>query len=336
MAKPNPRTIIIILVAAAIVAGLIWWFAAGRESDEPLKLYGNVDIREVDLSFRVDGRIAELMVDEGDAVTAGQVLARLDPDPLTAELTEAEAAVRSQEAQVSLLQAGSRREAVARAAATRDERRIDLANAQADLDRLDTLRGTGAVSREQLENATSARNAAAARLRAAEQELLEQRNGNRPQEIEQARATLDQRRASADRVQLRLNDTVLRAPSAGTILTRAAETGAIVTSGTTIFTQALARPVWARIYVDALNLGLVAPGTIVNLTTDSAPEKIYQGRVGYVSPTAEFTPKSVETEELRTDLVYRARVVVLDPDSRLRQGMPITVQFPEATQSNAD
>ncbi|MGW8192223.1 secretion protein HlyD [Sphingomonas hankookensis] len=316
-----------VIIAAIVVAALIAWRTFGHSDDKPLTLYGNVDIREVNLSFRVEGRVADLMVDEGDQVRAGQLLARLDPDPLRTELEESEANVSAQQSQLSLLRAGNRSEDIAQAQATVEERLAALRDAQADVTRLAQLRDSGATSVRAYENATSARDEAAARLRNAEQALREQRAGSRPEEIRQARANVERAKAAAERVRLRLQDTELRAPSDGVVLTRAVEKGAIVSAGSTAFTEALANPVWARIYVDARNLGLVAPGAIVNMTTDAAPGKVYKGRIGYVSPTAEFTPKTVETPELRTDLVYRARVVVLNPDNRLRQGMPITVQL---------
>lgn len=321
------RRVIGIAIVVVVVAVIGAWLLTGRESDEPLKLYGNIDIREVDLSFRVDGRVTEVLVDEGDPVRAGQVVAKLDAAPLQADLAEAEASTAAQRAQLDLLREGNRREDIAQAEATVAQRRASLTNAQGDVDRLATLRGTGAISEKSWLDAVSRRDEAVAQLRGAQQALSEQRAGTRRQEIQQAASNVDRAQATAERIRIRVRDTVLLAPSDGTILTRAIETGANVSAGTTAFTQALAQPVWARIFVDAANLGLVAPGAMVTITTDAAPGKIYRGRIGYVSPTAEFTPKSVETPELRTDLVYRARVIVLNPDSRLRQGMPITVQF---------
>lgn len=324
---PGKKWSAIAAVILLVLIGTGIWLVTRGSKDEPLKLYGNIDIREVDLSFRVDGRVAAVLVDEGDAVRAGQVIARLDPEPLQTELAEALANTDAQRAQLDLLRAGNRREDIAQAEAIVAERRAALADAEGDVVRLSTLRGTGAIADRRWEDATNQRDEAAARLRAAQHALAEQRAGTRPQEIDQAASNVDRARASAERIQLRVNDTILRAPSDGTILTRGVEKGANVAAGVTAFTEALARPVWARVFVDAPDLGLIAPGTMVNISTDAAPGKVYKGRIGYVSPTAEFTPKSVETETLRTALVYRARVVVLDPDSRLRQGMPITVQL---------
>ena len=135
------------------------------------------------------------------------------------------------------------------------------------------------------------------------------------------------RRHRSARPNARLADSELIAPGAGEILTRARERGAIVSPGETVFTLTLSSPVWVRTYVNETDLGHVQPDMPAFVTTDSAPGKIYNGHVGFISPTAEFTPKSVETRELRTDLVYRLRIVVDNPDGGLRQGMPVTVRF---------
>ncbi|RSV17338.1 HlyD family efflux transporter periplasmic adaptor subunit [Sphingomonas sp. ABOLG] len=333
---PGERRVVVVALGLVVAVAIAAWLLTRGGGDKPLTLYGNIDIREVDLSFRVEGKVADVLVDEGDAVRAGQVVAMLDAEPLRTDLAEAEATIAAQRSQLDLLRAGNRREDIAQAAAAVAERRAALANTQGDVDRLSSLRGTGAIADRRIEDAINQRDEAAARLHAAEQALAEQRAGTRPQEIAQAASNVDRARAAADRIRLRVNDTVLRAPSDGTILTRAVEKGANVAAGSTAFTEALARPVWARVFVDAPNLGLVAPGTIVRITTDAAPGKNYRGRIGYVSPTAEFTPKSVETEALRTALVYRARVVVLDPDARLRQGMPITVTLASGARAVED
>lgn len=333
---PGKRRVVVVALGLVVAVAIAAWLLTRGGGDKPLTLYGNIDIREVDLSFRVEGKVADVLVDEGDAVRAGQVVAMLDAEPLRTDLAEAEATIAAQRSQLDLLRAGNRREDIAQAAAAVAERRAALANTQGDVDRLSSLRGTGAIADRRIEDAINQRDEAAARLHAAEQALAEQRAGTRPQEIAQAASNVDRARAAADRIRLRVNDTVLRAPSDGTILTRAVEKGANVAAGSTAFTEALARPVWARVFVDAPNLGLVAPGTIVRITTDAAPGKNYRGRIGYVSPTAEFTPKSVETEALRTALVYRARVVVLDPDARLRQGMPITVTLASGARAVED
>ncbi|MDL0547133.1 efflux RND transporter periplasmic adaptor subunit, partial [Yersinia pestis] len=119
------------------------------------------------------------------------------------------------------------------------------------------------------------------------------------------------------------------APSAGTVLTRAVEPGTILSASNTVFTVSLTDPVWVRAYVSERHLGQAIPGSEVEVFTDGRPDKPYHGKIGFVSPTAEFTPKTVETPDLRTDLVYRLRIIITDADESLRQGMPVTVRFPQ-------
>jgi HlyD family secretion protein len=158
--------------------------------------------------------------------------------------------------------------------------------------------------------------------------LLE--SGFRPEEIASAQAELDTARAALSSAELDLHDTALRAPADGVILTRAQEPGAMVQAGTTVLTLSLENPVWVRAYVHGPDLGRIHPGMRVTVTTDSRPDKPYEGQIGYISPRAEFTPRNVETKELRTSLVYRVRVTVDNPDKSLRQGMPAVVHIPEA------
>jgi HlyD family secretion protein len=162
-------------------------------------------------------------------------------------------------------------------------------------------------------------------MKSAEETLRLAELGPRQEDIDNARAQLAAEEAMVIQSERRLADAELIAPSAGTILTRAQERGAIVSPGEPIFTLTLTSPVWVRTYVNERDLGRIRPGMTAQVATDSAPDKPYQGHIGFISPTAEFTPKTVETRELRTDLVYRLRVIVDNDDGMLRQGMPVTV-----------
>ena len=318
-----------IVLAIGVIAYVV---VRAQQGDGRLVLYGNVDIREVNLGFRVAGRVASLAVDEGDAVHAGQVLGQLDAAPIERELHEAEGALAALTARHALLRAGYRPEEVAQAGATLAERRAALVNAEQELARQFELRGTGATSQRSYDDALAARDQARARVTAAEQSLQQLAGGYRKEEVSEGSANRLRAEAGVAQSQLRLEDTTLKAPADGIILTRAVEAGAIVASGATAFTLSLSRPVWVRAYVGEPDLGRVAPGTAVELYTDSRPNKAYHGRIGYVSPNAEFTPKNVETTDLRTSLVYRLRIVVADADAGLRQGMPVTVRLaPAAT-----
>jgi membrane fusion protein YbhG len=327
LAISRPRLLVILavlLVAAAIAFTFLWPGRADRE----LTLYGNIDIREVTLGFRVAGRVASLLVDEGDTVHPGQALARLDAKPLELERNEARANAGALGARAALLRAGYRAQDVEQARATLAERRAAAVNAEQLLKRQEQLKDSGAVAQRVYDDAVSARDQARARLKAAEQAYEELRIGYRKQEVSEGEANHSRAEALLAQSEQRLEDAVLLAPAEGVVLTRAVEAGAILAAGTPVFTISLVQPVWARVYVNEGDLGRFAPGRAVLLRTDSAPDHPYHGQVGFVSPTAEFTPKNVETPELRTALVYRARVIVTDPDPGLRQGMPVTITLP--------
>ncbi|MEX3018787.1 secretion protein HlyD [Kluyvera sp. STS39-E] len=324
MKKPV-ALILAVAVLVALIGGGTWWYQSRQNNG--LTLYGNVDIRTVNMSFRVGGRLQSLSVDEGDAIKQGQTLGQLDKAPYENALMQAKANVATAQAQYDLMMAGYRSEEIAQAAAAVKQAQAAYDYAQSFLQRQQGLWNSRTVSANDLANARSSRDQAFATLKSAQDKLSQYRAGNRPQEIAQAKANLEQAQAQLAQSTLDLHDTVLTAPSDGTLLTRAVEPGSMLTAGSTVLTLSLTHPVWVRAYVDEKNLNQAQPGREILLYTDGRPDKPYHGKIGFVSPTAEFTPKTVETPDLRTDLVYRLRIIVTDADGSLRQGMPVTLSF---------
>ena len=322
----KPVALILVVVAiVALIGGGTWWYQSRQNNG--LTLYGNVDIRTVNMSFRVGGRLQSLSVDEGDAIKQGQTLGELDKAPFENALMQAKANVATAQAQYDLMMAGYRAEEIAQAAAAVKQAQAAYDYAQSFLQRQQGLWSKRLLSANDLANAKSSRDQALATLKSAQDKLSQYRAGNRPQEIAQAKANLEQAQAQLAQSTLDLQDTVLTAPSDGTLLTRAVEPGSMLSAGSTVLTLSLTRPVWVRAYVDEKNLSQAQPGREILLYTDGRPDKPYHGKIGFVSPTAEFTPKTVETPDLRTDLVYRLRIIVTDADDSLRQGMPVTLRF---------
>lgn len=315
-----------ILLAALLTSG---FGLLGNGNRAALILYGNVDIRSVDLGFRVPGRIAVMTVDEGAHVDAGAPLARIDVRPLTDALAAAEAEIGAANAELAKRRTGNRPQDIAQAAALVAGRKAELAKAREDYQRRADLVKTGAVSQALFDASRADYLASQARLHAAEQALSIQRAGSRAEDIDAARALRAAAIAQRDKARTDLADAVIAAPAAGTILTRAREPGAIVQPGETVFTLTIDRPMRVRAYVPEPDLGRISPGMKVLVTADGNP-RTYHGTIGFISPAAEFTPKSVQTEDLRTDLVYRIRVIITDPDDALRQGQPVTVRVPGA------
>jgi HlyD family secretion protein len=321
----TPQRRIVAIAGVLGLAVLAWFVLARGDGEGPLVLYGNVDIRQVDLAFAVEGRIASVLVDEGAAVTRGQDLATLDDAPYRHGAAQAEANAAQAQAAFAKAEAGSRAKEIDGAQARLAEARARLDNARAVLARRQALARDSNVSKQALDDAERDVNVARAAMASRESELALAQEGFRSEDVAAAKAALTAAQAARDLAHYKLAQTVIAAPSAGTILTRIREPGTIVGPSAPVLTLSLTTPVWVRGYIDGPNLGRVATGTKVKVATDTPGGKIYDGVVGFISPTAEFTPKAVETPELRTDLVYRLRIVVENTDQGLRQGMPVTV-----------
>ncbi len=319
------RFIPVVLLVAAAVAGALWWQQRSRDAAADSRTFhGNVDIRDVGLAFRVGGRVAEIAVQEGDTVAPGQLIARLDDEPYRWQLHSAQAAVDQARANSDRLRAGFRPEEIAQAEATLAARQATLQRAVRDFARARQLRTTDANTPQALDQAESVSAEAAAQLKVARANLDLLKAGNRAEDIAGAQAQLAQAEARLAELKLNLADTTLVAPSTGTILTRAIEPGAMVGAGQTAFTLTLTDRTWVRAYVAEPQLGLIHPGQRVSVYTDSRDQP-YAGQIGFISPTAEFTPKNVETADLRSALVFRFRVILDASDQGLRQGMPVSV-----------
>jgi len=290
-----------------------------------LTLYGNVDIRQVDLAFQDMGRLQELHYEEGDTVKANATLALLEPETYRDLVALARARVEAQRAVVRRLETGSRKEEIARDRASVEANKAAVLDAELLLKRRTELLKTGNVSRELYDEAKNAYDTAQARLDVSSQILRLTEIGPRQEDIDQARASLRGEEATLALAERRLVETELKAPADGIVLSRIVEPGTMVGPSTPIYTVALTDKVWVRTYIPERDLGRIKPGMAVKISTDTDPGRLYDGWIGFISPTAEFTPKTVETAELRTQLVYRLRVFVREPDDRLRQGMPVTV-----------
>lgn len=327
----NRRSMLVVAIVAAILLGAIATrgFGLFAGSGGTLTLYGNVDVREVDMAFRVPGRIETIAVDEGDKVRKGQVLATLDTASLDARINQASAQLGQARAELDKLRNGSRPQDIAQARARVAAAEAAYAAAQHDFERRRPLVGPGAISRDLWVQTVAARDQAEARLAEARQAFSLVEVGPRAEDIAAGEAALAAAEAARRSAATDLGDTRLIAAVDGTVLTRAREPGAIVQGGETVLTLSIDRPLRVRAYVAEGQLSRIQPGMRVQVTADGNP-RTYQGTIGYISPRAEFTPKTVETEDLRTDLVYRLRIIVTNSDDALRQGQPVTVLVPDA------
>jgi len=322
------KILLVILVAVALgAAGAAgWYFFHHRAvSNDELTLYGNVDIRQVQLAFNGSERIATMQVREGEPVHKGQLLATLDTARLASNVDLQQAQLASQQQQVARLEAGSRPEEILKAQADVEAARITADNATHTYQRLQELVARHFVAQQQADDALAAADAAQARYQALKETLKLVKMGPRKEDIAAARAMLRASQAAVEVARKALADASLYAPEKGVIQDRILQPGDMASPQRPVYTLALTDPVWVRAYVQGPDLGKVKPGMGAEVSTDSFPGKTYRAWVGYISPTAEFTPKSVETTQVRSSLVYQVRIFVCNPQGELRMGMPATV-----------
>ncbi len=322
-----------VAVAVLVLVG-IWLLTRGDKDPAILELHGNIDVRQVSLAFEESGRISKLAVEEGDTVRAGDVVARLDTTTLALQAAQAEAQVKASEDNLRQLRNGSRPEEIAQANEARVAAEADATSAAQDLARLREVASRTAgqgVSGRDLDAAQSAVKAARARAEEAAQAATLARKGPREEQVAAASAQLEATKAQLALLKHRVEMGVLRAPGAGVVRARLREVGDMASPQQPVLDIALLSPKWVRVYVSETELGRIRPGMAAQVTSDSAPDRPVAGRIGYISSVAEFTPKSVETEDLRTALVYEVRIVIADGRDALRLGQPVTVRLDTGT-----
>lgn len=332
------RKILAIVVAVILALALLIWFLNRDKHSDVIVLHGNVDLRQVDLPFNDSERIAEVLVEEGTQVRAGQVLARLDTGRLLPRIKQAEAKVAAQSEMLRKLRNGARPEEIAQARAALAAAEAETTNARSQIQRLRSISEASngrAVSPQDLEAATAQARTSEAQLKNSQESLQLVLAGPREEDIATAKAQLDAAEADLALLQRQLRDAELVAPIDGVIRSRLMEPGELATPQRPVFSIAIAHPKWVRAYVSESDLGRVNVGMRASVSIDSAPDHAIDGSVGFISSTAEFTPKTVQTEELRTSLVYEVRIFVQDDADRLRLGMPATVRIDTTQRQDA-
>jgi len=325
--KRMARALILLVVAGVAAAGGYRYWIRDEGNSTTLTLYGNVDMREIQLAFMVQDRITELDVSEGEHVSRGQLLGRLDSTRFESVVQELEARLEQARQRLSELESGSRPQEIRKAQADVAAAKASLVDAEQRYRRAERLVREKVAPQQTLDDARSQLDVARARLNAAREALSLAKEGPRKETIAAARASVAQIDALLTRARKDLLDTQLFAPADGVIRSRILEPGDIASPLRPVFTLAKLEPVWIRTYVPEPLLGRIAPGMQTKIRTDSFPDKAYPGWVGYISPTAEFTPRNVETPALRTRLVYQVWIYACNPGNELRLGMPATVRL---------
>lgn len=320
------KKIVPLIAALGIGVGFGCNYLLNRPTVEsPVRIYGSVDMRTVSLAFEESGRIGKVLVEEGGTVKAGETLALLETDRYDIALANAQAALQVRRKELDLLLAGSRPEEIDAARAT-----YKAARASAELNSRICTRQQKlgqATTAQMVDQACSQAHVAQAQALAARKNLDLLLAGTRLEQIDVARANVELASAQKEDAVRALRNCELKAPTDGVVRNRMKEKGDMVSAATPVYELALMDPLWVRAWIDEINLGRIAVGQKVRVYCDSFPEQSFEGTVGFVSTVAEFTPKTVQTEALRTALVYEVRVTVSDPQKQLRLGMPATVEL---------
>jgi HlyD family secretion protein len=325
-AKRRPILIVLILLAAvAVVVTLVLRDRAARGG---VVASGTVEATEAQLGFQASGRVLEVAVLEGDAVRAGQALAHLDTLETAARRRQAAAQADAARALLLELTTGSRSEEVAQAKAGLDAATDRLADARRDFERAKSLREGGNVSQETLDKATVALQVAESQAAQAGEQYRLVRTGPRAERIAAQRAQVAQADAAVAAIDAALANMTVRAPFAGVVTVKNREPGEIVAAGSPVVTVLNRDDRWVRIYVPENRIGGVHLGQAAAITSDTPPRKPYAGQVEFIASEAEFTPKSVQTQEERVKLVYAVKVRITgDPGYELKPGMPADVRL---------
>jgi HlyD family secretion protein len=311
-----------ILVIAAVVAGFFYFKNHRTQDLNRIRVSGNIEITDIEVGFKIPGRVEERPVSEGQMIKAGQVVARLDDKDLKLEIAQRQAQVATAQSVLTELTAGSRPEEIAQAEAALQSAQADGDRARLEFQRQKRLYEREVISTREFDLAKTGFEASEARIREAKEFSILVRKGPRQEKIDQARANLDQAKQALGLAQTRFQYATLLSPISGMVLSENVEPGEYVSPGTPIISMGDVSQLYLRAYINETDLGRVKVGQKVRVTTDTFPGKPYEGKISFIAPQSEFTPKNIQTQKERVKLVYRIKVEIPNPNMELKPGMP--------------
>ena len=322
------KAVIPLLVAIAVGA-VIYNFARDELNNHStiIHISGNIEVTEVDVSFKIPGRVTERLVDEGQIVHADQKIATLETSDLVAQVALRHAELAAAQAALAELEAGSRPEEIAAAQHGVDAARAEYADAKSNYVRVKKLYEEKTSAQQEFDSVQARFQAAEARLNQTIEQHKLVKEGPRKEQIDQARAQVQRAQATVALAETTLGYADIASPLNGVVLSKAIEPGEYVVPGTPIVTVADLRNVWLRAYINETDLGRVKLGQAANVTTDTYPGKIYPGRISFIASEAEFTPKNVQTQKERVKLVYRIKIDIDNLKTELKPGMPADAEI---------
>lgn len=327
MAMSKKLKIIGVILLTILGVGIVVYLNLPKQTSNQITLFGNVELRQVSLAFNASERITQLMVEEGDWVKEGQKIGELDTRTLLVQIAKGEAQIAAQQAALTRLENGSRPQEIVQAKANVAAAKADVDNAKSLYSRYANIAkttGGKGVSKQDVDAARAAYDKTVADLENKQKALELAEVGPRYEDIEQAKAELAAAIADLGLLKRQLEESTLYSPVDATVRARLLEKGDMASPQRPVYTLAITDPKWVRAYIPETELGRVKLGMKARVVMDSYPNEPIEGQVGFISSNAEFTPKYVQTEELRTSLVYEVRIYVKDSANKLKLGMPVT------------
>jgi len=318
----NSRSQAAPIMAALAALAVAFAGCSGPKKVRGIEGSGTIEAREVAVASRVGGQVLEIRAEEGSPVKKGDILVLVDHETLDIQLRQSEAGVALAEAQLALLRKGARAEDVRQGEEALRQTGANLKVASDDAGRMRELASRGSVTPKQRDDAEARLVVTQAQEASAKEALSKLKRLARPEEIRAAEARLAQAVAAADLLRKTIADCTIVTPVAGIVTRRPVETGELVSPGTTVLTVSELDTVHVMIFVTEKELGRVRLGGEADVTIDAAPGRVFKGRVTFISPEAEFTPKNIQTKEDRVKLVFGVKVEIPNPDGALKPGLP--------------
>jgi len=305
---------------------LLMFNGCGNNADKTkIEAQGNIEAINIVVSSKVNGEVIKINKDEGEKVKEKDTVIIIDPEVYELRLAEATAILQQAEAKYNLLKKGARKEDLKQSEETLKQAQINLNLANKDKERMTNLYDSKSITEKQYEDAIARYEIALAKFNSAEQQNKKMKNFTRPEELQQAEANLNRAIARVNLIKKNLRDCFVISPSNGFIVKKFVERGESVAAMSSLFQVANLKTVELVIYIPETKLGKVKLGQIAEITTDTYPDIIYEGRISFISPEAEFTPKNIQTKEERTKLVFKVKIKGNNPEFELKDGMPADV-----------
>ena len=283
---------------------------------------GNIEATNIIVSSQVSGKVIQVLKDEGTRVNNGDTVIIIDTETYELKLAEAMATQDFAQAQYNLLKKGARDEDINQAEENLNQAQISFELAEKDKQRMENLYESKSITKKQFDDAIANYDISLAKLNSAKENFQKVKNLSRPEELMQAKANLDKALANVNLIKKNLSDCYVTSPSSGFITKKFIEAGETAGMMSSLFQVADLSSVELVIYIPETELGKIKLNQQAEISVDTFPEKNFEGKVIYISPQAEFTPKNIQTQEERTKLVFAVKIKIDNPDFELKDGMP--------------